>query len=426
VIGPTLCVPDAVLLPVQPPEALHVFTLSPVHVSVELALRATLRGFADKVTEGLPPDATATATVLAAVVPPEPAHVSVKLEFAVRTPVLCVPEVPLEPVHAPDAAQLVAFAVDQVSCDDAPDWMLVGDAASVTVGAGFDVTVTATDRLILPPAPLQASAKLELVVSALVVNDPDVAFVPVHAPDAVQDVAFEVDHVNRDVAPDLTDVGDAENVSVGAGVPPPVELTVTVVDTDFVPPLPLQLNLYVVFAVRAPVLWLPLRAFVPLQPPEAVQLVELVELHVNFDELPEATVFGAAVNVTEGHGTTVPPIFFTTVPPAPTHVSRNVTYSLGVKGPMLAVPESGFAPDQAADAVQVFALVVDHFRGNTPFTVLPKVKVSVGAAAANAAGDSVMASAIEMRNGPKAANARGRMVILWSPWKEKRRHRAFL
>ncbi len=159
-------------------------------------------------------------------------------------------------------------------------------------------------------------------------------------------------------------------------------------------------------------LWLPFSAFVPLQPPEAVQLVELVELHVNFDELPEATVFGAAVNVTEGHGTAVPPIFFTTLPPAPTQVNRNVTYSLGVKGPMLAVPESGFAPLHAADAVQVFALVVDHFRGNTPFTVLPKVKVNVGAAAANAAGDSVMASAIDMRNGPKAANARGRMVIL--------------
>lgn len=170
-----------------------------------------------------------------------------------------------------------------------------------------------------------------------------------------------------------------------------------------------------VFAVRAPVLWLPLSAFVPLQPPEAVQLIELVELHVNFDELPEVTVLGEAVSVTEGHGMTVPPIFFTTVPPAPVHVSRNVTYSLAVKGPILAVPESGFAPYHAAEAVHVVAFVVDHFRGNTPFTVLPMVKVSVGAAAANAAGDSVTASAMDTRNGPKAANARGRMVMVWSP-----------
>ena len=164
--------------------------------------------------------------------------------------------------------------------------------------------------------------------------------------------------------------------------------------------------------MRAPVLWLPLRPFVPLQPPEAVQIVELVELHVSCDELPEATVVGAAVSVTEGHGTTVPPIFFETLPPSPAHVSRNVTNSLALKGPTLAVPESDFAPVQAAEAVQDFALVVDHLSGKTPFNVLPTVKVSVGAAAANATGDSVMASAMEMRNGPKAANARGRMVIL--------------
>ena len=120
-IGPTLCEPDAVFDPVQPPEALHELTFSPAHVSVELVLRATLRGLADNVTEGLPPDVTDTATVLAAVVPPAPAHDSVKLEFADKAPVLCVPEVPFDPVHAPDAAQLVAFVVDQVNCDDAPD-----------------------------------------------------------------------------------------------------------------------------------------------------------------------------------------------------------------------------------------------------------------------------------------------------------------
>jgi hypothetical protein len=199
---------------------------------------------------------------------------------------------------------------------------------------------------------------------------------------------------------------------VGAGVPPPLALTVTVVDAVFVPPLPVQLSWYVVVAVRAPVLCLPLVAFVPLQPPEAVQLVELVELQVNCDELPDAMLVGAADSVTEGHGRTVPPIFLTTVPPAPVHVSRNVTYSLTLKGPRLAVPESAFAPVQASEAVQVLALLVDHFSGKTPFTVLPTVKVSVGAAAANAAGESVMTSAIQMRNGPKAANARGRMVIL--------------
>lgn len=120
--------------------------------------------------------------------------------------------------------------------------MLVGDAASVTVGAAFAVTVTAADRLTLPPVPVQASAKLELAVNALVVNDPDVAFVPVHAPDAVQAVALVVVHVSLEVPPDVTDVGDADSVNVGAGVPPPLALTVTVVDAVFVPPLPVQLS----------------------------------------------------------------------------------------------------------------------------------------------------------------------------------------
>ncbi len=156
-IGPTLWVPDEVLLPVQPPEALHVFTLSPVHVSVELALRATLRGFADKATEGLPPDATATLAVLTAVVPPAPAQVRVKAEFAVRVPVLCVPDVPREPLHEPEAAQLVAFVVLHVNCEAEPDCTLVGDAVSVTVGAPAADTVTVAVRETEPPVPLHAS-----------------------------------------------------------------------------------------------------------------------------------------------------------------------------------------------------------------------------------------------------------------------------
>ena len=86
------------------------------------------------------------------------------------------------------------------------------------------------------------------------------------------------------------------------------------------------------------------QAFVPLQPPAAVQLVEFVEVHDNFDEPPDATLVGAAVSVTDGQGTTVPPIFLTTLPPSPVQVSRNVTYSWRVNGPTLAVPDVGFAP----------------------------------------------------------------------------------
>ena len=48
-------------------------------------------------------------------------------------------------------------------------------------------------------------------------------------------------------------------------------------------------------AVSAPVLWLPLAASVPLQPPEALQDVALLELHVSVDSLPLATAVGEAL-----------------------------------------------------------------------------------------------------------------------------------
>jgi hypothetical protein len=53
-------------------------------------------------------------------------------------------------------------------------------------------------------------------VNPAVVDVPLSGFVPHHPPDAVQLVAFVDDHVSFDVPPEATDVGDAENVSVGA------------------------------------------------------------------------------------------------------------------------------------------------------------------------------------------------------------------
>ena len=69
-----------------------------------------------------------------------------------------------------------------------------------------------------------------------------------------------------------------------------------------VPPGPLQVNVKLVVALSAPVDWLPLVALAPLQPPDAVQLVALVELHVSVEDPPLLTVIGFAVNVTVGAG----------------------------------------------------------------------------------------------------------------------------
>jgi hypothetical protein len=133
----------------------------------------------------------------------------------VSAAVVNVPDVAFVPVHAPEAVQLVAFVVDHVSLEVPPEATDVGDAENVSVGAVELVTVTVTERVIEPPDPVHVSVYAAVDVGVLV-DVPDVAFVPVHAPDAVQLVAFVDDHVSLVVPPDATDVGDAENVSVGA------------------------------------------------------------------------------------------------------------------------------------------------------------------------------------------------------------------
>lgn len=74
----------------------------------------------------------------------------------------------------------------------------------------------------------------------------------------------------------MTEVGFALNVTVGAPagggvVPPPV--TVTVAEREMLPPGPVQLSEYVVFAVSGPTCCVPVGIFAPVQPPEAVQPV---------------------------------------------------------------------------------------------------------------------------------------------------------
>ncbi len=117
--GPTLCEPEIALVPVQAPDALQLVTFVLVHVNVDEPLRATPGGFAEmlRVAE---PAVTVTVAVFATVVP-LPAQVRLKLPFPVNAPVLCEPDVPFEPVHEPDAAQLVALVVLHVNCDAEPD-----------------------------------------------------------------------------------------------------------------------------------------------------------------------------------------------------------------------------------------------------------------------------------------------------------------
>jgi len=83
-------------------------------------------------------------------------------------------------------------------------------------------------------------------------------------------------------------VTEVVRVNVGAAV------TVTVVELSVVPPAPVQLRVYVVVTVKAPVDWLPDRVAGPVKPAVQEQEVVLVELQVIVEELPEAIEAGEA------------------------------------------------------------------------------------------------------------------------------------
>ena len=79
------------------------------------------------------------------------------------------------------------------------------------------ITVTVIFCVAVPPAPVHASVNVVLAVTLVIACEPDVAFVPVHPPLAVQEVALVELHDNVAEPPEVTDVGDAERVRVGVG-----------------------------------------------------------------------------------------------------------------------------------------------------------------------------------------------------------------
>jgi hypothetical protein len=98
--------------------------------------------------------------------------------------------------------------------------------------------------------------------------------------------------------------------------------TVTVADCDAEPPAPVQVRVNFVVAVRDGVDCEPAVASEPLQPPEAVQAVALVEDQVNADVAPLFTVVGFAVNVTAGAGAVTETVAdCAALPPLPVQLS---------------------------------------------------------------------------------------------------------
>jgi hypothetical protein len=102
---------------------------------------------------------------------------------------------------------------------------------------------------------------------------PDVALAPLHALEAVHELAFVVDHVSVVLSPSSIVVSLAENESVGAdgGV-----VTDMLTDSSASPPSPVHVSMYVAFDVGETD-WLPESALLPLQLPDAAHEFAFVE-----------------------------------------------------------------------------------------------------------------------------------------------------
>jgi hypothetical protein len=124
---------------------------------------------------------------------------------------------------------------------------------------------------------------------------PLVPSVPVHAPEAVQEVALVEDQLNVELPPLATLVGLADSDTVGAGAD-----TVTVADCEADPPDPVQASVNLVVAVSAGVLAEPLIGSDPLQPPDAVHELALLDDQVSAEAPPLVTVLGLAERVMAG------------------------------------------------------------------------------------------------------------------------------
>ena len=99
-------------------------------------------------------------------------------------------------------------------------------------------------------------------------------------------------------------------------------VTLTVALWAAEPPVPVQVIVYLVVVANAAVVCEPLVASVPLQPPEAEQLVALVEDQVSTEVAPLVTVLGLALKLTVGAGAvTVTVADCPALPPVPVQVS---------------------------------------------------------------------------------------------------------
>jgi hypothetical protein len=129
-----------------------------------------------------------------------------------------LPETAFAPLQSPDATHEVVLVEDHVKSELPPEVTEVGFADNVSVGDGSAVTSTAVDWATVPPAPAQVIVYTYVpVVLKFKTNDPFMPRAPVHAPEAIHEVAFTENHDNVELLPIITIAGFAVNTSIGAG-----------------------------------------------------------------------------------------------------------------------------------------------------------------------------------------------------------------
>jgi hypothetical protein len=220
-----------------------------------------------------------------------------------------VPTVALPPTM-PSTLQVAApppvtAAVNCCDCDKV-------SVATRGVVAKADVLVMLTVAVALaePPEPVQVSEYWVVAFSAPVETLPLVGSLPVHGPpdgelDAMQAVALVELQVSVALPPAGTPEGLAMSCAVGAaggggGGVAAVTVTVVLAAAGVVPPAPEQVNVNVPVALKAALTTLPPVDCAPLQAPDAVQAVALVEDQVSVVVPPVVTLEGLALSETVG------------------------------------------------------------------------------------------------------------------------------
>jgi hypothetical protein len=125
--------------------------------------------------------------------------------------------------------------------------------------------------------------------------EPLMALLPVQAPEAAHAVALADDQVSVALLPAVRVLGLTARLNLGVAA-----VTETTADCVALPPAPMQVNVYVVVASSAAVASEPLRASLPLHPPEAEHELALLLVHVSVVVLPADTVLGLALMAMTG------------------------------------------------------------------------------------------------------------------------------